>query len=798
MTQSPIFDSLALALDYLERHYFTRYIFPIKAGAKFPPLLKDNLDSNCSNDVEQIKRWSKQFPGCSWGLAHKKSGLMVADIDTKSPKVGQATYDLLEMLYGWPLTEKTTTPSGGYHMVYEGWADDSHPASIMALGKNGLGENIDFPNYTILPGCVGYVSDDAEAVKCPSWIYDTISTAKASARITNAGEIVVDLDKPENVDTAINFLQEEAEPSIERQGGDNNLIKAAMWLKDYGISQQLGAQLLDLYFNPRCEPVWPFEMLERKMASAYTSGNLSKVGGKTAEADFADQPEEDFEPKGTWDPKIKGYRKDPARLERERKARGIPKGSTEQEFYCHLPSNQFIFASTHDMWPPGSINNKFGKDAAKRIAKDRGVEQATWGPGLPMVIRDQLVSNGAWIRKRGAKVFNLYRPPLISDFGDARKAGPWLDLIKRVFPDDWQHIVGWFAWRVQRPDTKINHCIVLGGSPGIGKDTIIAGLRNAVGPWNCSECSPAQLLGDYTAAFLQSVILRVNEARDMGEGRINRYDFYESTKVMMADPPETLKVQAKYLNWYDIMNLLGMIITTNNKTNGLYLEYDDRRHYVAWSKLIEADFAAAGLTDPDAIRKSAGDFFGGLWAWYKTKDEDGATGFDHVAEFLRGYDLKKFNPTVSPPKTEAFWEIVGANRAPEETELAGILTEIGNGEQPDAVTLAQVIKAAGSDLDQYNDLYEWMTDRKNRRQMAGRFDKAGYSARRNPSDAADGQWIVAGKRQTVYTRQSLSARDAFKAVAALQRAADEEVARVKVERSKADKLSTKGGRDALN
>ena len=33
-----------------------------------------------------------------------------------------------------------------------------------------------------------------------------------------------------------------------------------------------------------------------------------------------------------------------------------------------------------------------------------------------------------------------------------------------------------------------------------------------------------------------------------------------------------------------IFNLCGVVITTNNKTNGLFLTADDRRHYVTWSE----------------------------------------------------------------------------------------------------------------------------------------------------------------------------------------------------------------------
>jgi hypothetical protein len=64
--------------------------------------------------------------------------------------------------------------------------------------------------------------------------------------------------------------------------------------------------------------------------------------------------------------------------------------------------------------------------------------------------------------------FNLYREPTIGR-GDASKAGPWIKHVRRVYSDDADHLINFFAHRVQRPHEKINHAIVLGGKPGIGK-----------------------------------------------------------------------------------------------------------------------------------------------------------------------------------------------------------------------------------------------------------------------------------------------------------------------------------------
>src|ERR1700722_14245329 len=67
--------TLALAVDYVEKHLGVRYLFPIKPGAKFPPLIKDNL-AQASNDPAQLRAWEAKWPGCNWGLSHRISNVL--------------------------------------------------------------------------------------------------------------------------------------------------------------------------------------------------------------------------------------------------------------------------------------------------------------------------------------------------------------------------------------------------------------------------------------------------------------------------------------------------------------------------------------------------------------------------------------------------------------------------------------------------------------------------------------------------------------------------------------------------
>jgi hypothetical protein len=68
---------------------------------------------------------------------------------------------------------------------------------------------------------------------------------------------------------------------------------------------------------------------------------------------------------------------------------------------------------------------------------------------------------------------------------------------------------------------------VLGGTQGIGKDTLLEPLKRTVGPWNCIGLSPVQTPSRFNS-FLKSLILRINETHDLGE--VNRFAFCDYLK----------------------------------------------------------------------------------------------------------------------------------------------------------------------------------------------------------------------------------------------------------------------------
>jgi len=201
--------------------------------------------------------------------------------------------------------------------------------------------------------------------------------------------------------------------------------------------------------------------------------------------------------------------------------------------------------------------------AGSWLDRFKPVEQMTWAPGLPMIIRDRLILEGGWIERPGVACFNLYLPPAVPP-GDLAKAGPWFDHIRYIYPEEADHIVDWLAHRVQRPQEKINHALVL-GTQGIGKDTLLEPVKYAIGPWNFQEASPTQVCGRFNG-FLKSVILRISEARDLGE--FDRFQFYEHLKPYTAAPPDMLRVDEK--TYASILSSIAAVSSSRQTIKPIY------------------------------------------------------------------------------------------------------------------------------------------------------------------------------------------------------------------------------------
>jgi Primase C terminal 2 (PriCT-2)/Family of unknown function (DUF5906)/RepB DNA-primase from phage plasmid len=440
------------------------------------------------------------------------------------------------------------------------------------------------------------------------------------------------------------------------------------------------------------------------------------------------------------DARVKPLMRPPATDEppMRREARGDGDGIKIADFVAYMPMGDFIFRPTREHWPavsvdsrvpPVVIKNADGEEkdipASFWLRMNAAVDQQTWAPGKIDLIPDKIVANGGWIEKPGARCLNIYRPAPNLD-GDPKLAGPWLKHIDRTYPRNTEHILDWFSHRRQKPSEKINHCLLFGGPPGMGKDSLIEVLKRTVGHHNFRETTPVRIMEGGFNPYLMAVVLRVNEVRDLGDA--SRYAFYDHLKTLTASPPDTLEINEKNIKEFTIFNVVSVILTTNHK-DGLHLPPDDRRTYAMWSSAKKEDFEAG--------------YFNEYWRWL-----DGG-GDGHVAAYLAQRNISSFDAKAPPPKTDAFRTIVGFSAAPETCGLMDALDMLRN---PDVVSVSDII----DHQDCWTlDVRAWLQDKKNTRSIPHRFDSCGYVPFPNPG-AADGVWKIAGRRRIVYVLRDIT------------------------------------------
>ena len=415
----------------------------------------------------------------------------------------------------------------------------------------------------------------------------------------------------------------------------------------------------------------------------------------------------------------------------------IGQAETLAQFWAHLPSGKIIHESSRGLWAAGSFDKHCGriKDVKKTegpgmlastwLSQFRAVQSLGWDPGEAMIIEGRILKESGWVHTPGSRSFNTYLPPaIVRAKGDVAK---WLDHLKFMYPSEADHIVLWFAHRVQRPGDKVNHGLVFIGDPGIGKDTAIEPVIAAIGAHNFRSITAARFFKSDFNGYLKSVMLRIDEVHDLGGE--SKYAFHDRTKPVLAAPPAAHEINEKFVPHHSARNVCGVILTSNH-ADALYLDRNDRRHFVCISDRKKEDF-------PDG-------YFDSLYAWF----ENG--GNEAVAHFLANLDLSAFNAKAPPPKTAGWHSIVAAGLSPESGDLSDVIEAMG---RPAALTLPMVKARTPGD----SQLRLSFEDAKLRRAIPKRLGEAGYIAVANP-DARDsgGRWRMLGGKTTIYALRELS------------------------------------------
>jgi hypothetical protein len=237
-------DALALAARGFK-------VFPIKAGAKAPPLVIGWPTR--ATYVERIVRafWT-QAPTANIGIHCE--GMIVIDVDVK--KNGDDSLARLDMIYGLDETLTTRTPTGGRHLFYG--LPDGHPG--VANGVDVLGPGLDVrstrgyvvaPGSTVPLGVYGFERPDMGVAPAPAWLLEKCKAVASpqhdndttSALHDNKGPVIVPDARDDVLARAVGWLRT-AERSVRGQGGDQAAYRVACRLRDLGVSEPQAAELM--------------------------------------------------------------------------------------------------------------------------------------------------------------------------------------------------------------------------------------------------------------------------------------------------------------------------------------------------------------------------------------------------------------------------------------------------------------------------------------------------------------------------------------------------------------------------
>ena len=245
-------------------------VFPIQPGSKFP-FKGFSWPNLSSNDISQLHSWAEQYPNCNWALDCGKSGLVVLDIDRKPGKDGFLSLKNLSLSLAPGVTVRT--PSGGLHYYFTGQCRSSAGKLGPGLDVRGTG------GYVLLPGSVNFKHEqpytllqDTPLTVVPEKIVE-LSGAPAQKK-ENRKEPMVELDLPENIELAKNWLVHAAPTAVEGFGGDSITYKVCCRIRDFSVSEAVALDLLLEHWNPmKATPPWEPHDLERKVRNAFAYAN---------------------------------------------------------------------------------------------------------------------------------------------------------------------------------------------------------------------------------------------------------------------------------------------------------------------------------------------------------------------------------------------------------------------------------------------------------------------------------------------------------------------------------------------
>lgn len=249
-------------------------VFSCWPGEKLP--LRKGWQQSATNDRVAVEAMWTNDPRCNIGLAIQP-GFIAIDADLYKPGK-EAALDAYEAKHGeLPHTLEFRSARGGVHLLYK---------TARALG-NSTGTLPDFGDVRGAGGLIvgpgswfeglRYGVDHLMAPVALPAAVDACLVERKHRAPEEKRELpeFVSLDDPQNVERFVTWLKAPATVSIEGQGGNNVLAATGAMGSSYALSWDITLECLIEHWNPRCEPPWSDEELEKHGGSGYRSASSS-------------------------------------------------------------------------------------------------------------------------------------------------------------------------------------------------------------------------------------------------------------------------------------------------------------------------------------------------------------------------------------------------------------------------------------------------------------------------------------------------------------------------------------------
>lgn len=253
------------ALEYASRGW---PIFPCNFDKK--PLTEHGAIDATTN-LQQIKKWWKQFPDANIAFHPDGAEMVVVDLDpghdpAEIKKKFGSKFFHTKLVAG--------TPRKGWHYYFRRRADERIANSASKIAANT--DVRSFHGYVLLPPSRTKDGDyewhsTGQPIDRPDELYEACASTDTARHPDWDDWEGINVDSIHNVHEAIAWIySDECRPAVEGQGGDTMTYATAGMMRTYGLSEEKALEVMFEHYNKKCDPPWSYDDMAVPINNAYS------------------------------------------------------------------------------------------------------------------------------------------------------------------------------------------------------------------------------------------------------------------------------------------------------------------------------------------------------------------------------------------------------------------------------------------------------------------------------------------------------------------------------------------------